>query len=178
MDSEMNWTKLLMFITLRPRQNGRHFPDDIFKCIFLNENAWTLIKMSLNFVPRVQINNVPALVQIMAWHRPGDKPLSEQMMVCLLTHICVTRPQLVKTRLKRSIPSIFQASLSFRIPSLCVRIKSSWSIDAMWRYICGLILAWRHQAITLSLRFSDIHLTAISQVIPQPPMTKVSLKIT
>ena len=33
----------------------------------------------------------------MAWHRPGDKPLSEPMMVCLLTHICVTRPQWVKT---------------------------------------------------------------------------------
>ena len=25
--------------TLRPRQNGHHFPDDIFKCIFLNENV-------------------------------------------------------------------------------------------------------------------------------------------
>ena len=25
--------------TLRPRQNGRHFPDDIFKCIFLNQNV-------------------------------------------------------------------------------------------------------------------------------------------
>ena len=25
--------------TLRPRQDGRHFPDDIFKCIFLNENV-------------------------------------------------------------------------------------------------------------------------------------------
>ena len=25
--------------TLRPRQNSRHFPDDIFKCIFLNGNV-------------------------------------------------------------------------------------------------------------------------------------------
>ena len=32
----------------------------------------------------------------MAWRRPGDKPLSEPMMVSLLTHICVTRPQRVK----------------------------------------------------------------------------------
>ena len=32
----------------------------------------------------------------MAWRRPGDKPLSELMMVSLLTHICVTRPQWVK----------------------------------------------------------------------------------
>ena len=40
---------------------------------------------------------IPALVQIMAWRRPGDKPLSEAMMVNLLTHICVSRPQWVKT---------------------------------------------------------------------------------
>ena len=32
----------------------------------------------------------------MAWHRLGDKPLSEPMMVSLMTHICVTRPQWVK----------------------------------------------------------------------------------
>ena len=66
--------------TLRPRQNGRHFPDDIFKWIFLNENVWILIKISLKFVPRGPINNIPTLVQVMAWRRPGDKPLSEPMM--------------------------------------------------------------------------------------------------
>ena len=40
---------------LRPRQNGRHFPDDIFKWIFLKENVWISINISLKFVPRVQI---------------------------------------------------------------------------------------------------------------------------
>ena len=84
----------------RPRQSGRHFPEDTFKRIFLNENVWISIKISLNCVPRGPINNIPALVQTMAWHRPGDKPLSEPMMVCLLTHICVTRPQWVKCFLK------------------------------------------------------------------------------
>ena len=67
--------------TLRPKQNGRHFPDDNFKCIFLNKNLWNSIKISLKFVPKGPINNIPALVQIMAWRRPGDKPLSEPMMV-------------------------------------------------------------------------------------------------
>ena len=81
--------------TLGARQHGRHFPDDTFKWIFLNENVWSSIKISLKFVPQGQINNIPALVQIMAWRRPGDKPLSEPMMVSLLTHICVTRPQWV-----------------------------------------------------------------------------------
>ena len=81
--------------TLKPRQNGRHFADDIFKWIFLNENVWIPIKFSVKFVPQGPINNIPALVQIMAWCRPGDKPLSGPMMVRLPTHICVTRPQWV-----------------------------------------------------------------------------------
>ena len=53
--------------TLRPRQNGRHFPDNIFKCIFLNENVWILIKISLKIVPNGPVNNISALVQKMAW---------------------------------------------------------------------------------------------------------------
>ena len=81
--------------TLRPGQNGRNFADDIFKRIFLNENVWTPIKISLKFIPKGPINNIPALVQIMALRWPGDKPLSEPMMVRLPTHICVTRPQWV-----------------------------------------------------------------------------------
>ena len=62
----------------------------------LNENVWIPIKISLKFVPKGPINNIPAMVQIMAWRRSGDKPLSEPMMVILLTHICVTRSQWVK----------------------------------------------------------------------------------
>ena len=50
--------------TLRLRQNGRRdFPDDIFKCIFLNENVWISIKISLKFVPKDPINNIPALIR-------------------------------------------------------------------------------------------------------------------
>ena len=62
---------------LRPKQNGPHFADNIFKYIFLNENVWISIKISMNFFPEVRINNIAALVQIRAWRRPGDKPLSE-----------------------------------------------------------------------------------------------------
>ena len=87
------------FNTLRPRQNGRHFADDILKYIFLNENFWIPIKISLKFVPKGPIDNIPALVQIMAWRRPSDKPLSEPMMVSLTMHICITRPQWVKWHL-------------------------------------------------------------------------------
>ena len=83
--------------TLRPRwREQQHFTDNIFKCIFFNENVQISIKISLKFVPKGPIYNIPALVQIMAWRRSGDKPLSEPMMVSLPTHICVTRPQWVK----------------------------------------------------------------------------------
>ena len=55
--------------TLRPRQDGRYFADDVFA------------------------DNIPALVQMMDWRRPGDKPLSDPMFVFVPTHICVTRRQ-------------------------------------------------------------------------------------
>ena len=50
------------------------------------------------------------MVQIMAWRRPGDKPLSEPMMVSLLTHICVARPQWVKGTITQNLDVFFVAS--------------------------------------------------------------------
>ena len=70
--------------------------DDIFKCIFLSANVLNSIKISLTFIFKGPIHNILALVQIMDWCWPGDKPLSEPMNIILLTHICVTRPQWVK----------------------------------------------------------------------------------
>ena len=54
--------------------------DDIFKCIFLNENVRISIQISLKFVPKGSIDNKSALVQVMACRRTGDKPLPEAMM--------------------------------------------------------------------------------------------------
>ena len=48
--------------TLRPRQDDHHFPNDILKCIFLNENIWIALKISVKCVPKVRIYNIPALV--------------------------------------------------------------------------------------------------------------------
>ena len=73
-----------------------HFLDNIFKCIFLNENVCISFKISLKFVPMGPIKSIPALVEIMAWRRTGDKPLSEPVMVILPTHIWVIQPQWVK----------------------------------------------------------------------------------
>ena len=82
-------------------QNGHLFADDIFRYIFVNEKFCILIKISLKFLPEGPIDNNSALVQIMAWRRPGDKPLSEPMMVSLLTHICVTWLQWVNSLRQR-----------------------------------------------------------------------------
>ena len=117
--------------TWRPRQNGRHLPDDpdskvhgahlghvgprwapwwphesCYQGIFSNFLEWKCI-ISLKSVFEGPINNIPASVQIMAWRRPGDKQLSEPMMVRLPTHMRVTRPQSINVetyKLRRSSP--------------------------------------------------------------------------
>ena len=116
---------LLIFNSLRPRQMAVLLTDDIFKCIFLNENVLTSIKISLKFVPKGQINNIPTLVQVMAWRRPGDKPLSEPMMVILLTHICVARPQWVNISYKNTWWSV-----------TCCWLPSFGNVH-MASYLCG-----------------------------------------
>ena len=113
--------------TLGHRQNGRHFADDILKCIFLNEIVWIAIKISLKFIPKGPINNIPSLVQIMAWRRPGDKPLSEAMMVNLPTHICVTRPQWVK----HPCPNC-KCNLAYTYTNLYSGVSSSKSQPKCW----------------------------------------------
>ena len=138
--------------TLRPRENGRHFADDIFKCIFFNENAWISLRISLKFVPKVRINNILALVQKMAWRRPGDKPLSEPVMVSLLTHICVTRPQWVNY----VFANHHRTSECWK-PSLCDK------------WICWLQVGWNFNSLYPgvfcmfnSLRLSDIYMLSVN----------------
>ena len=126
----------VVFNTLRPRQNGRHFPDDIFKFIFLNENGRISIKISLKFVPKVPINNILALVQIMAWRRQGDKPLSEPM-----AHICVTRPQWVKHKLsflnRTNVTSRKHTSYNpYRLALSPRPVLRAQHVHFSWQYIC------------------------------------------
>ena len=90
-----NYSKQRPLNTLRPRQMAA-----IFQTTFWNGFSWMKmfeyrLKFHWSFFPGGPINNIPTLVQVMAWRRPGDKPLSEPMMVRLPTHICVTRTQWV-----------------------------------------------------------------------------------
>ena len=111
-----------VFKTLRLTQNGHHFADNIFKCIFLNENPWISFKISSKFVPKGPINNIPWLVQIMAWPRPGRKPLSAPLVVRLLTHVCITRPKWVKG----------QNVLSFQLLPKFMAIHWCWLSYQIW----------------------------------------------
>ena len=69
------------FIAMKPEQNGCHFAGDIFWSFFFFINYCILTKISLKFIANGSISNMTALVQIMAWHQWGAKPLSEPMMV-------------------------------------------------------------------------------------------------
>ena len=53
---------MILVNILRPRQNGRYFPDDIFRSVFMNDKFCILINISLNFVPEGPIDNNPSLV--------------------------------------------------------------------------------------------------------------------
>ena len=54
---------------------------NIFKPIFSNKNVRIAIKFSLKFVPHGALDNKSALIQVMAWHRKGNKPLPEPMLI-------------------------------------------------------------------------------------------------
>ena len=153
--------------TLRPRQNGHRFPDNIFKCIFLNENVWILIKISLKFVPKGPINDIPSLVQTMAWRRSGDRPLSEPMMVSLLRHICVALPQWIKdhmcvisdlltldTRYHRPNDSAPHGIAVFKITTICLA-RDLWKLSRsckQLRLLCPLE-PWNLPGTALPNRF-------------------------
>ena len=74
-----------------------HWGPDKMAAVF--QTTFLIDFLEWNFIevcPKGPINNIPLFVQIMAWRRPDDKPLSEPMLVSLLMYICITRPQWVK----------------------------------------------------------------------------------
>ena len=85
-------------------------------------NVKISIKNSLKFVPKGPFNNNLALVQITARRRPGDKPLSEPMMVRSPTHISVTQPQWVKNWANCSYDSSFLPFVEIWVSGLVLSI--------------------------------------------------------
>ena len=115
--------------------------DDSFKCIFFNEHVLISINISLKFVPKGPINNNPALVWLMAWRCPGDEPSSESMMIILLIHICVSRPQWVNHDLA---------------------ILGSWIHIGILNSLCPGVVMWCHRFGSILAQMMDCCLTAPS----------------
>ena len=78
---------------ISPWKNCHNLADEIFKCIFVNENFCILIWISLTFVHRDQIDNKSAFIQGMAWCWTRGKPLPKPMVA---QHKCGTRGRWVK----------------------------------------------------------------------------------
>ena len=105
-----SFTDFELLVKQSPTHWGRDKMADIFQTIFSNAFSWMKmyefwLRFHRYFIPRGPINNIPAVVQIMACRRPGDKPLYEPVMVKLMTHICVIRPQWVKYRPCITVPA-------------------------------------------------------------------------
>ena len=123
---------------------GRDKMDAILQTAFSSTFSWMkMFELLLKF-PKDRINNIPALVQIMAWRRAGDKPLSEPMVVSLPMHVCVTRPQWVNSPYnnvhcmmtsKRGNTSYYWPFIAIYYPTLApVATVICW-LYPTWRYL-------------------------------------------
>ena len=66
-------------ITQGPIQG--HYSDNIFQGILLYDKSCISIQISVNYVHKSSINNLPAFVQVKVWYQLGNKPLSKPMVV-------------------------------------------------------------------------------------------------
>ena len=146
---------------------------DIFLTTFSNPfsgmNVWILIKISLKFVPKGPINNIPALVQIMAWHRQGDKPLSEPMLVSFQTYLCVIRPQWVKP-----VSSYISKHANTHSHTCASFVTRNWSIaQSDWPSVMHCLspkLAYSKHSNTKEVLFLQFHSKVVYLIILCGPM--------
>ena len=91
------------------------------------------LRFNWSFFPKVWINNILALVQIMAQCRPGNKLLSKPMIVSLQSHICIIRPQWVNIS-TLNIFSILQLDCYLFSHKVCANM---WLLKAkdVWKFM-------------------------------------------
>ena len=111
--------------TVMPRQNCRHFVDDILKCIFANENIWILIKISLKFVTKFQINNNATI---------------SKTLKCFSSRLAVVFAQSIEVRFYVENEDVVGAGPTgdAHTPSECLTILlpiKVWLISEVWRYV-------------------------------------------
>ena len=94
--------------------------DDIFKSIF-NESVWISITISLKFIPNGPIEYKSALVQVVAWHRPGEKPLITRINADPIHRRIYTAPgetRITKTGRSFHCGLVYLASLRWNSPKI------------------------------------------------------------
>ena len=122
---------------------------------FSNEYACLLLRISLRLIHKIQINNIPTLVQIISWCRLGDNPFSEPMMVNLLTCICITRPQWVDEtcfsqarQLCVLLPLVLFSGLNDLLQNMGI-YNPAYSLNYLLIYIERTLKWWITRTITL-----------------------------
>ena len=149
-------TLLVLNNTLRPRQKGRHFPDDIFKYIFFNENIWISIRFSLKFVPKFPIENKPVLVQaashclnqwwLIYWHIYASIGLNEHQLMA-----DVTNENTKRVSCNKNIVMLREFPLN--IDQRVLLIENHYCFG--WMAKCS--KRWHTFQITTMTQFSDIY---------------------
>ena len=100
--------------TLRPRQNGCLFADDVYKYILLNENVWISIKISVKFAPKDplgldKLNNIGSGNGLVP---SGNKPLPEPMLTLHDDPIAFPEPMLAYHSSEGNLLKVFMISVT------------------------------------------------------------------
>ena len=105
--------------------------DDIFKCIFINENCCISIQISLKFVLKGPIDHKSALVQVMAWCQTASKHYLNQCWPNSLTHICSTRGRWVKVTSGAHFTNNFSITIQmwWKFHFAPIQILIKWSLQ-------------------------------------------------
>ena len=118
------FTNVLLVNTLRQWQNGRHFVNDIFKCIFLNINVWIPIEISLKFNPGVQLTIFQHWFSQWLGNRCQSHCLNQWWLPSLPTHICFTRPLWVNKIVLRLTQPVFSICIYCILNRTCLLYAS------------------------------------------------------
>ena len=116
----VHFTNVLLVNTLRQWQNGRHFVNDIFKCIFLNRNVWIPIEISLKFNPGVQLTIFQHWFSQWLGNRCQSHCLNQWWLPSLPTHICFTRPLWVNKIVLRLTQPVFSICIYCILNRTCL----------------------------------------------------------
>ena len=95
-----------------------------FEMHFLEEKNKNFAYEFTEFCSKVWIDNIPTLIQIIAWRHPGDEALFEPMVFSYLTHICVTWPEWVKPELGKKAYMCRDMVLVYVVTHICATYHS------------------------------------------------------